>query len=122
MKGGSSKRSPNTISESSTTEIVNFESHHQTTTTTSYRKVVVHKDQEPLLHVDVNLGTSTNPINERIALYADSNTEEVAYQFARKNNLDEVVRQNLANLLREQLEKTLPGVEEEEEEEMMVHH
>ena len=67
----------------------------------------------------MNLGDSENPITERIALYANTDPVKVATSFAKKNNLDDHVRDNLANLLKEQLAKILPGVQEEDEEEQL---
>lgn len=70
----------------------------------------VASDEEPLLYVDVNLGTGKSPATQRIALYANSNPNKVAKAFAKANNIDNNIRENLASLLREQLESALPGV------------
>lgn len=59
---------------------------------------VDHDDgEEPLLYVDVNLGSDKT----RIALYQRSNPEKVAQKFVQEHGLDANILDNLTNLLSE---------------------
>ena len=62
----------------------------------------------------VNLGSERSPLTQRIALYARSNPDKVARIFAKQNNIDNVIRENLAKLLKDQLKSAMPGVKEED--------
>jgi hypothetical protein len=67
--------------------------------------------EEPLLYVDVNLGSTKT----RIALYQKSDPERVAIKFVQEHGLDRNILDNLTNLLREQLATALHGIDEEED-------
>lgn len=51
---------------------------------------------EPMLFVDVNLGNSGN---KRIVVYEGDTAEGCAEKFAQENNLDEVMKEKLTQML-----------------------
>lgn len=59
--------------------------------------------EEAMLYVDVNLGESKT----RIALYSNSNPEQIAQKFAQSYNLDADLANNLTQMLRQQMENAL---------------
>ena len=68
-------------------------------------------EQIPLLFVDVNLGSTM----ERIVLYEGDDPEDVAAEFAKKNQLDSVMEVKLKDLLKKQIANVLVKIDEDEE-------
>ena len=55
-------------------------------------------EQEPLLFVDVNLGTSEP---QRIVIYEGDTAEELANKFQIKHGIDDDMKSKLVNLLKQ---------------------
>ena len=68
-------------------------------------------DVPPLLFVDINMDEGQS---ERIVVYEGDTATELARKFCRKHGLDEETRQRLVGLLQQQINATLPKIEENE--------
>lgn len=74
------------------------------------------EEQIPLLFVDVNLGEGKM---SRIVLYEGDKPENVAREFSKEHELDEMMMKKLTDLLSQQMAGVLSKIEEEEDEEVM---
>ena len=68
-------------------------------------------EREPMLYVDVNLGSSGS---QRIVVYEGDSAEILAAEFAAKHSLDGLMREKLTIMLRQQIEGVLEKIDEEQ--------
>ena len=64
-----------------------------------------------MLFVDVNLGNSGN---KRIVVYEGDTAEGCAAKFAQENNLDDVMKEKLTQMLQQQISNVLEKIDEEQ--------
>ena len=67
-------------------------------------------NREPMLYVDVNLGTSGS---QRIVVYEGDKAEELAANFAARFGLDSGMQEKLASMLQQQISGVLEKIDEE---------
>jgi hypothetical protein len=74
------------------------------------KTIVQAPDNDPLLYVDVNLGTGT----QRIVIFEGDTAEGLAQKFATEHKLDEVMKGKLAAMLQQQIDGVLEKIDEEQ--------
>jgi hypothetical protein len=67
-------------------------------------------NREPMLYVDVNLGTSGS---QRIVVFEGDKAEELAANFAARFGLDSGMQEKLASMLQQQISGVLEKIDEE---------
>lgn len=68
-------------------------------------------EREPMLYVDVNLGTSGT---QRIVVYEGDTAEGLAEKFSLEFNLDESMKEKLTIMLQQQIAGVLEKIDEEQ--------
>lgn len=78
----------------------------------SHNPVSAQNEREPMLYVDVNLGTSGT---QRIVVYEGDTAEGLAEKFSLEFNLDESMKDKLTQMLQQQIAGVLEKIDEDEE-------
>lgn len=68
-------------------------------------------DREPMLYVDVNLGSSGS---QRIVVFEGDSAEVLAAEFAARFNLDNLMKEKLTLMLHQQIAGVLEKIDEEQ--------